>query len=76
MQLPDLIALIRIEFPEAGVVEDDTPLLSSGIVDSFGIGALIAAIEDTAGVVLPLEHVGVDNFDTPAQILAVVAAAA
>lgn len=50
-------------------IEADTPLLSTGIIDSFDVTALLGAIEDTYGVVIDPEEVGVDTFDTPVQML-------
>jgi serine O-acetyltransferase len=50
-------------------VGPDTPLLSSGIVDSFDVTALLGAIEDRYEVVIDPEEVDVDTFDTPIQML-------
>jgi acyl carrier protein len=56
----------------ASPVDADTPLISSGLIDSLHIGALLAAIETEFGVRIPLEAVGVDNFDTPRQMQRVI----
>ena len=50
-------------------IEADTPLLSTGIIDSFDVTALLGAIEDSYGVVIDPEEVDVDTFDTPVQML-------
>lgn len=50
-------------------IQADTPLLSTGIIDSFDVTALLGAIEDTYGVVIDPEEVDVDTFDTPVQML-------
>lgn len=50
-------------------VGPDTPLLSTGIVDSFDVTALLGAIEDRYEVVIDPEDVDVDTFDTPIQML-------
>lgn len=50
-------------------VGPDTPLLSTGIVDSFDVTALLGAIEDRYEVVIDPEEVDVDTFDTPIQML-------
>jgi serine O-acetyltransferase len=47
----------------------DTPLLSTGIVDSFDVTALLGAIEDRYEVVIDPEEVDVDTFDTPSQMV-------
>jgi serine O-acetyltransferase len=50
-------------------VGPDSPLLSTGIVDSFDVTALLGAIEDRYEVVIDPEEVDVDTFDTPTQML-------
>lgn len=51
------------------VIDTDTPLLSTGIIDSFDVAALLGAIEDTYGVIIDPEEVDVDTFNTPVQML-------
>lgn len=50
-------------------VGPDSPLLSTGIVDSFDVTALLGAIEDRYEVIIDPEEVDVDTFDTPIQML-------
>ncbi len=50
-------------------VEADTPLLSTGIIDSFDVTALLGAIEDRYEVVIDPEEVDIETFDTPIQML-------
>lgn len=50
----------------------DTPLLSSGLVDSLNVAVLLDALEEAYGVSISAEDVSADSFDTPVQILAVV----
>ena len=49
--------------------EDDTPLFSSGLVDSFSMVGLIIFIEDTGGVRVHPADVTLDNFDSIERIL-------
>jgi acyl carrier protein len=56
--------------PEA--FEDDTPLFSSGLVDSFSMVDLIIFIEDTGGVRVHPVDMTLDNFDSIERILAFV----
>lgn len=51
-------------------VDVDTPLLSSGLVDSMRFAALLTHLEERFGRAIDCRDVGADNFDTPAQILA------
>jgi acyl carrier protein len=50
-------------------VRADTPLISSGLVDSFGIIGLLGDLEAHYGVVIEPEEVDAEAFDTPQQIL-------
>lgn len=70
----ELLDLIRDELDVPVELEPDTPLVSSGLVDSFGLPALVCALEDRYGVRIDADEIGADNFDTPAQMLALVEA--
>jgi acyl carrier protein len=53
-------------------LQPDTPLFSTGIVDSFGVLELIAFLEDTFHVEInPARH-ELEEFDTAAKIAALV----
>lgn len=71
-----LIQLIHQTLQIDLVLADDTPLLSSGLVDSFGVVVLLGAIEEEYDVTVDESEVSVDTFDTPAQILEVIRMAA
>ena len=49
-------------------VEDDTPLVSGGLIDSMAIVDLIVDLEDAVGVRIPASEVQQDDFDTPRKI--------
>ncbi|MCC6784166.1 MAG: acyl carrier protein [Planctomycetes bacterium] len=42
----------------------DTPLVSSGIVDSAGVLQLVEWLESAFGIAIPDEAVGIENFDS------------
>ena len=64
----EILAIVQSQLAQKFPLESGTPLLSSGLIDSFGVTGLIAALEQKFHVrINPLE-IGVDNFDTPAQI--------
>lgn len=65
----ELIELIGSVTDPDEAIEPDTPLLSTGIIDSFDVVALLTAIEDRFGVAINPEEVDIDWFDTPSQIL-------
>ncbi|HEV2972473.1 MAG TPA: acyl carrier protein [Pirellulales bacterium] len=64
----DLISLLRrqlrIQFP----IRLDTPLLSGGLIDSFGLAGLLTEIEHEFGASIDPAAIGVDNFDTAEQM--------
>jgi acyl carrier protein len=66
----DLISLIETVIGRRVVLTADTPLLSSALIDSFKFSELLARIEARHGIAIDVSEVGVDNFDTPAQIAA------
>jgi acyl carrier protein len=64
----EVIRLIQQTLHIELALAEDTPLLSSGLVDSFGLVVLLAAIEEEYDVTLDESEIGVDTFDTPAQV--------
>ena len=64
-----LIRSIR-EFSDLnGEATADTPLFSSGALDSVAMLNLIAFVEQQAGLEIRAEEVTLDNFDTAARII-------
>jgi acyl carrier protein len=53
--------------------DDDTPLFSSGIVDSFGVLELIAFLEDAFGIDIDTNEHELREFDTIRKIAGLVA---
>lgn len=51
-------------------VTDDTPLFSSGLVDSFSLVEMIAFVEQQGGFRVDAWDVTLDHFDSIARILA------
>ena len=49
-------------------VDADTPLLTSGLVDSLNLAALLDTIEARFGVTVPAESAAESELDTPRQI--------
>jgi D-alanine--poly(phosphoribitol) ligase subunit 2 len=47
----------------------ETPLFSSGALDSVAMLNLLAFIEEHAGIEIRADEVTLENFDTPARIL-------
>lgn len=67
--LDDLLAFFnRLPKGYPGIVQQDTPLLTSDILDSLLIQDLLAYIEDQFGVALPAEEVRPETFATPGDI--------
>lgn len=59
------------EAPDA--LRDDTPLQTSGILDSLATVGLIAFVEKTFGVELDITDTSIERFDTVADIAATIA---
>lgn len=54
--------------PHGTNVTEDTDLIEEGIVDSMGLMRLVTYLEDHAGVRVPDDEVGPDNFATVTAI--------
>ncbi len=69
MDLDDVMSLLqqtlRLDVP----LDADTPLLSSGLIDSLGVVVVVTELEARYGVKIDEADIGVERFDTPAQIL-------
>ena len=68
--MDELIGLLREALDLDEDIDGDTPLLTSGLVDSFGVIVVLGEIEARYGIVIEPEDVDADRFDTPRQILA------
>jgi hypothetical protein len=66
--MDELISFIRREAKLDLPVGPGTPLISSGLIDSFTIARLITALAAHYRVELDSTAIGVDNFDTASQI--------
>jgi acyl carrier protein len=70
----DLLAVLRDElFLDTAGIESETPLFSSGLIDSFSLATLILAIEEKARVKLDPLDITLDNLDSIERILRFVA---
>ena len=54
-------------------IAESTPLVSSGLVDSFMLVGLVTFIEDAAGVRIPAAYAAVEHLDSLALIEQLVA---
>lgn len=53
---------------DVGKLTDDTPLFSSGVVDSFQLVEFIAFVEGRIGRRLGVDEVTLENFDTLGRV--------
>ena len=58
--------------PEGTVVHDDTPLVTSGLIDSIGLAALASHLENDYSLSIPEADFEVNNFDTLNAIVSLV----
>jgi acyl carrier protein len=66
--MQQILAIIQSQLAQKFPLEPDTPLLSSGLIDSFGVAGLLTALEREFHVRIDPIEVGVDSFDTAEQI--------
>ena len=67
--MDELLQVLNESLGLDGQVDAETPLLSSGLVDSFGVIGLLSDLESHYGVIIEPEEVDAESFDTPVQIL-------
>ncbi len=65
-----MLRLITSSLRVSEPIDADTPLISSGIIDSFDVVTLLSLFEGEYGVVISPEEIDVEHFDTPNQMLA------
>ncbi len=54
-------------------IQDDTPIISTSLIDSFNMVEMIAFIEKEADIKIGATEVNLDNLDSVGKILAFVA---
>lgn len=64
-----LLAYLRETGDADTAIARDTPLFSTGAIDSVGMMSLIAFVERETGLNVRAEDVTLDNFDTAERIL-------
>jgi len=64
--------LVQDDIGEA--IEDDTPLIDNGVIDSLGVMKLVAYLEETFALTVAPDDLVPENFETPNLIAALVAA--
>ena len=67
--MDELLDLIRSTVQIDEPIDPDSPLVSSGLIDSFDLVGVLAAIEERFGVEIPVEDISIESFDTPRQML-------
>ena len=63
-----LITLIKKSFNIDFDIDQNTPLISTGLIDSLHVAQLLAILGKEYGTVINTRDVGTDNFDTPKQM--------
>lgn len=63
-----LLELIRTTFNIDFDIDRNTPLISSGLIDSLRFAQFLLVLEMEYGKAINTRDVGADNFDTPRQI--------
>lgn len=70
--LDKVITILRQELPALRKAEigPDTALMSTGLLDSFGVVTLLAALDRALGTEIDVEQVELEQLETPAAIAA------
>ncbi len=63
-----IIQIIKESFDIDEDIFHNTPLISSGLIDSLKVALLLTILEREYGKKIDTRDIGTDNFDTPAQI--------
>lgn len=63
-----LINLIKRAFNIDFDIDQNTPLISAGLIDSLHFAQFLLLLEKEYGKIVNTRDVGTDNFDTPKQI--------
>jgi acyl carrier protein len=63
---------LSARFPAFGLLDADTPLLSSGVIDSLGVLDLMMWLSEEFGIELGDEDFSADSIETPARLAAFV----
>jgi acyl carrier protein len=61
---------------QSGELRDDTPLFSSGLLDSFHLVEMISVLEKATGRKIKPGEINLENLDTPGLIAGFLATAA
>jgi len=65
MQEDDILRFLRDDLSlDVSSINSKTPLISSGIVDSFSLIGIVMFLEEKAGVMAEPEDVTIENFET------------
>ena len=65
-----IVALVSSTLDLDSWVDPETPLISSGLVDSLNVVVLVEALEREFGVTIASEEIDAATFDTPTDIVA------
>ena len=66
----ELRRFIESRFEPGGRLQDETPLLTSTIIDSFGLVELLGFIEAGSGIKIRPTEVTLEHFDSVDRIMA------
>ena len=70
MTIGEIITLLTRQIGRHPRIEAGTPVLSTGLLDSYHFAAFLESLRAKSGVAIDVIDIGVDNFDTPNQMLA------
>lgn len=72
--MEELLQMLRSRLAVRHDVTPESAMISSGLIDSFAIADLLADLKEHFRVEIEASEIGVDNFDTPAQMFEFISA--
>lgn len=68
MTTAEIITLLATHTRRQHRIDAATPVLSTGLLDSYHFAAFLESLRSKSGIAIEVVDIGVDNFDTPAQM--------
>ena len=65
----EILTKLRKSLGLDSTFDEQTPLFSTGLIDSLNVFDVVCIVEEVIGMEIPVEDVTLDNFDTVERLL-------
>lgn len=65
----EILTKLRKSLRLDSTFDEQTPLFSTGLIDSLNVFDVVCIVEEVIGMEIPVEDVTLDNFDTVERLL-------